>query len=200
MSTLRVACVKTGDKYPDEYVRRLLEGVSRHLREPFRFVCYTDRPVSGVCCEPLPVDLPGWWAKLGVFSLPGRTLYLDLDVVVCGGLDPLVGCLDRGRLAIVQDWHLPCYNSSVMVIRGPQRHVLDGFLPALVDCLPSDQEWISCCFPDAVRFPVQWCRSWKSHCRNLDGPPGNSRVVVFHGEPKPHECDGWIRDLWEGGT
>lgn len=198
MTPLRVACVKTGDKYGEDYVLNLRDGVARNLRRPHRFVCYTERPVPGVPCESLPVSLPGWWAKIGLFKLSGRTLYLDLDVIVCGGLDPLVGCLDRGRLAILQDWHLPCFNSSVMVINGPQPHVLERFRPTLVECLPSDQEWISCCFPDALRFPAQWCPSWKLHCRNLDGPPGNARLVVFHGEPKPHECDGWVRDLWEG--
>jgi len=29
----------------------------------------------------------------------------------------------------------------------------------------------------------------------LDGPQGAS-IVVFHGEPKPHELGGWVRDYW----
>ena len=65
----------------------------------------------------LPIDLRGWWNKLYLFKpgvLEGRVLYIDLDTVIVGDLDPLAQY--DGRFAILRDLFRPQhYGSGVML-------------------------------------------------------------------------------------
>jgi FkbM family methyltransferase len=66
-----------------------------------------------------------------------------------------------------------------------------------------DQAWIENCMfnPDILQdeFPTDFI-SYKVHCNNtlLHKP----KVVVFHGEPRPHNAGGWVDHVWKigGGT
>lgn len=93
--------MKWGDRYSPAYVNNLHRGVSRHLNRPHRFVCFTDN-IDGIDRHIETVPLPDFaapeeiqdmrWRKLTLFSfqladLCGPTLFLDLDVVIVGGLD-----------------------------------------------------------------------------------------------------------------
>lgn len=187
-----VCCVKVGDKYGPEYVTRLRDGVARHFNVPHNFVCFTDQPVAGVKCYPLPADLPGWWAKIGLFKLKRPLIYFDLDVVITGSLKPML-CFDR--FAIIKDWWLPGYNSSVMVLTGNEYEVWDEFCPETMTEFPQgDQQYISSMLPGAVTFPPNWFLSYKANdCREK---PDMALAVIFHGNPKPHELGGWVNDTW----
>jgi uncharacterized Rossmann fold enzyme len=50
--------------------------------------------------------------------------------------------------------------------------------------------------PDILqfKFPNQF-KSYKLDCR--DFVPRGTRVVFFHGFPRPHQCDGWVKDVWK---
>src|SRR5689334_12929315 len=96
-----ICCVKAGRKYGPEYVQRLRDGVRRHLPEHAKdipFVCFTDDPVDGVECRPLPANLPKWWPKVSLFSLRQPLVYLDLDIVILGDLTPLLEWQGFGTL------------------------------------------------------------------------------------------------------
>lgn len=83
-----------------EYAAKLFAGVDRHVTQPHVNFLITDTPSAtpkNAEYIPHPMDrrqAPGWWSKLAVFKpylLPlNRTLYLDLDNVVCGPLDPML--------------------------------------------------------------------------------------------------------------
>lgn len=192
-----VCCVKTGDKYGPRYVTALRNGVARHLAAPHRFVCFTEQPVPGVTCLPLPADFPGWWAKIGLFKLGRRLIYFDLDVIPTGDLSPLLAI---DRFTIIQDWWVPMFNSSVMVLTGDERHVHDRFDDAAMAACPyGDQQFITHQLPDADTFPADWFLSYKAHHCQDAVPPG-ARAVVFHGTPKPHECGGWVAAQWQSAT
>lgn len=191
---MQIVCVKTGTKYSDDYVLKLRNGVARHLSQPHEFVCLTDRPVDGVACRPLPADLPGWWAKIGLFKLREPLVYFDLDVVITGSLEPL---LEWKEFGILKDYGLPMNNSSVMVLTGNEGNVWDNFSDDVMSrCKYGDQQWITEQLPDAETFPEQWFPSLKAH-RCFSTFPKSALAVVFHGEPKPHECGGWVRNLWQ---
>lgn len=96
-----VLCMRWGTLYGPAYVNNLRRGVARHLARPHRFVCFTDDP-AGLDAEvealPLPeLGLPAGksdtrWRKLALFradlgGLSGQALFLDLDLVITGGLD-----------------------------------------------------------------------------------------------------------------
>lgn len=213
---LTVACVKWGDKYPADYVLRLQSMCRRNLPE-HRFVCFTEHPVPGVECLPLPSDLPTWWSKVGLFR-PGLftsdVLYLDLDVVITDRLHGMVGLLeeDRTRLWIRDDFSYSlrtprcglgpellrmlggpgCCNSSVMLWHGDAcNEVWTRFDPAVMDVLHGDQNWITqVLWPDKIALlPDAWASSYKYG--------GTGVIRVFHGSPKPHEVgDRMIAECW----
>lgn len=187
-------CVKTGDKYGPEYVTKLRNGIARNFSGEHNFVCFTDKPVDGVRCYPLPADLPGWWAKIGLFKLARPMIYFDLDVVVTGDLTPLTKI---GRFSILKDWWWPGFNSSVMVLTGNERHVWERFRPEMMASLPmGDQEWITKQMPGAALLPPEWFPSYKAN-KCADECPDKALAVIFHGEPKPHQCGGWVADNWK---
>ena len=192
-----IACVKKGDKYGHDYVRKLKRGIERHLDRPrdHDFVCFTDDPVPGVLCESLPDNrLPGWFAKIGLFKLKEQALYFDLDMVIVGALKPL---LDWEGFGILADPWLPTFNSSVMRLTGNEGHVFDTFTPdAMRGCYMGDQQWITQAMPGANTFPVEWVPSYKAH-RCADGYPPSAIAVNFHGEPKPSQIQsGWVKEMW----
>jgi hypothetical protein len=195
-----ICCVRTGKKYGDEYVQRLHDGVRRHLPESAkdtRFVCFTNEPVAGVECEPLPVDLPKWWSKLGLYALAKPLLYFDLDIVILGSLQPV---LEWDGFGTIKNPWLKGYNSSVIKLTGNEFHVWERFVPGVMSAMRGDQDWLNVAMPDAPTFPVEWFPSWKVHrCFAMPEPPPKAIAVITHGSPKPHQiADGWLRDHWIG--
>ncbi len=207
---LTVACVKWGDKYGGEYVHRLRRGVERHLARPHRFVCFTENPVDDVECRELPSELPTWWSKVGLFRpgvLDGEVLYLDLDVVLTGSIDPLPMLLEEADGLWARDdfsysLRTPRHdldvafrkflggagtvNSSVMLWRGDCcRSIWDEFTPAVMQEVHGDQNYISrLLWPRGqIHFiPDDYVGSFKyGRLRNEAVRP----VTVFHGNPKP---------------
>ena len=214
-----VLCMKWGAKYGPEYVNRLYGMVARNLARPFRLVCLTDDPMGvrpEVTCAPIP-PLPPFdqpkergWRKIASFSpdlaglLPGVVLFLDVDVVIVGPLDPLFEA--PGEFPMIRDWyhHLRVVgNSSVYRYRlAERRDVFDYFCAhadAVVRRRRNEQEYLTWLMArkGALAFwPAAWCRSYRAEClppwplrlwRAPAAPPG-SRVLVFHGDPKPPEA------------
>lgn len=217
---MNVVCVKWGNKYDPEYVTKLQSMVTRHLPEQHEFLCFTENPVDGVECRPLPSDLPTWWSKIGLFRpglLEGPTLYLDLDVVITESLWPLVREFwsDPSRLWSVDDFSYSLINprsglsgetrrllggagtinSSVMLWSGDSaRRVWDEFDAAVMDELHGDQNWVTrALWPGGIRLlPAGLVTSYKY------GNFQRSPLVVFHGDPKPHQVrDDWVLREWK---
>lgn len=193
-----VVCVKWGNKYGPEYVSNLRAMVAKNLIGSYKFVCLTDDP-TGLECDtmPLPGNLAGWWNKVYLFKpglFNGKVLYLDLDVCITGSLAPLI--TSHG---IIKDWHLPTYNSSVMVWNaGDHADIWEKFTPDIATRLHGDQDWITE-LGGWELIPTEWCVSYRSHAR--DNPPENAKVVCFHGEPKPHDYPSqWVGPIWHGKT
>ncbi len=197
-----VVCVKWGTKYGADYVNRLGAMVRRNTKRRVRIVCFTEdaRGLDGVEAQPLPAPgLSGWWNKVALFkeSLPGvqgRVLYLDLDVVVTGALDPL---LERdGDLVIMDNDYVPGFNSSVMLFEvGARPEIWNKLTPADVARLDGDQDWIGLTAPDAELWPDGWCVPFR--LRAAQRVPDATKVVVFPGYPNPDEYPAeWVRQLW----
>jgi uncharacterized Rossmann fold enzyme len=211
---INVVSVRVGDKYPIEYVIKLHDGIARHLDEEQRHWCLTDKPdelPEGITAIPHNPDLPGWWQKVFLFApdMPWSTgdeiLYMDLDVCVTGRLEGLPH-------GIIQDWHWPCYNSSVMRwTYGQYRNVWACFKPhrdintrstVLAPLLPKgqinggDQEWITS-MGEWPTFPADMFVSYRNA---VSWPPETAKAVIFHGDPKPHEVtEGWVPGVWRVG-
>jgi hypothetical protein len=240
-SPVTVLCMKWGAKYGPEYVNRLFGMAARHLTRPFQFVCLTDdaEGVRGeVTCAPIP-ELPPirqtkerGWRKIACFSpelaalLSDVVLYLDLDVVVMGGLDPLFD--HPGRFPMIRDWYHPLRrvgNSSVFRFRpAEQGDLFTAFCTGrdtIVQRLRNEQEFLSERLDargELSFWPAAWCQSYRVSCLapwplrlwERPRPPTDCRVLVFHGVPKPREAmvgraglllqtwrpAPWLGDLW----
>lgn len=219
------AMVWVGQKYGPEYVHTLVDMITRNASklDSAVFWCVTDRPnelPEYVRPVPVPNDLPGWWAKVGLFSpaMPWaegeRVAYFDLDLAITGRLEDLVE-----TKGIIRDWLWPCFNSSVMVWdHGEHRDIWDKFDQSVMtspgkvvptECLPAgqvnggDQEWITQVDQEASGapwrlFPSHWCLNYREHAQAW--PPDGCKVVSFNGLPKPTEItEGWVPQVWRVG-
>ena len=208
---LNIWSVCVGNKYSDDYVIRLKKMVERNITTEHRFICLSDRAIEGVECFITPVDWPGWWQKLYLFTASnyygGFNLYFDLDVVIVGDVTRLVSA----PLSMPKNWarsgHGGC-QSSVMSWGIDCSTITRLFDPTKLSApangnygyygdksLWGDQEFITDVLgePGEVIEPMYGIYSYKYHC--LNGPPDDAKVVCFHGSPKPHEVnEKWVKD------
>lgn len=198
-----VVCVKAGTKYGADYVNRLASMIQRNCAMPLHVVCFTDDPRGldpSVEPQPLPADgLQGWWNKVALFQekLPGvsgRVLYLDLDVVITGWLDPLLTA--PGDFIVMDNDYVPGFNTSVMLFEvGARTDIWKKFSPDVAQRIEGDQDWVALMAPDAHLWPAGWCVPYR--LRAAQAVPHGSKVVVFSGRPNPDEYPAeWIRQYW----
>jgi len=222
--TRTIVTLKWGDRYGPEYVNVLNRAAREHLSPPVRFVCFTDDDQGldeSIETHPIPpIDLPPekartGWRKLCLFRddlpLDGLCLFLDLDIVVTGSLDPLFTYASPDEIPIIHNWaprrkiwfgRDPMIgNSSVFRFPANQcRSVWDRFHAekewALAHFQPP-QTYLTHCIRDRMVFwPREWIRSFKRHCRppfplnyfQEPKPPNDAKIIVFHGRPDPDEA------------
>lgn len=215
---LNIVCVQSGNYcgMGADYVNRLYDMVIRNLPDGFkgRFVCFTDNPEGlneRIVVKSLPEGLNGWFNKLYLFSPDAfeageRVLYFDLDTVITGWLDDIAAY--KGDFAILRDYYrLGGLQSSVMAWEAGKADFIwnDWLASGKPEVNGGDQAWIEtvtnfiCFKPDILQdlFRGDFV-SYKVHC--LNGLPLDSKVVVFHGQPRPHEAqDEWVQKIWSIG-
>ncbi len=231
MQSVNVLCIKWGKKYGPEYVNRLHNMVRRHLHRPFRFVCLTDDAQGidpGIEVKPIPPigfdefdQREPWtfghgWLKLTSFAKPlydleGRTLFLDLDIVIVDSLDPFFD--QPGEFVVIKEWdkkdgtgNTSVYLFTVGAHVDALDHLRSGY-PKVVEEVRNEQEFITGYLGRQGKvsyWPEEWCRSFKRHCmrRGIMGwfappviPPG-ARVIAFHGKPNPPDAIAGISGKW----
>lgn len=191
----RICVLRSGGEYRPRHVQWLADQVPG-------LVCLSDVPVPGIETIPLVSEWPGWWSKIELFrpDIDGDLLYLDLDTVVLGDLEPFELA---GATTMVSDFYrLDLPNSSLMYIAeadksavwesfnaGPTGHMMrcrtrscwgdQGFLQGV---LPDAQRWQEVLPGKVVSF--------KADCRG--GLPPGADIVCFHGNPRPWD----VRAKW----
>ncbi len=217
MTELIVACVRTGTRYPIDYVERLRNMVSRYLLQPYRFVCLTDRPQE--TCRDVEfvdvsnLDLPRWWAKMALFRRAwrgnARVVFLDLDTVIIGPLSPLAEV--RADFAICENFtrasgnlNWPCrYGSCVMVIGAGWHEALWNVFNQRRDLMTTfarfgDQKAIEELYPCASLLqPMLGPDYFMGYRQITERRPRHTSVVNFGGNSKPHNCHiKWVEEAW----
>lgn len=211
--TLNVVCVFWGNKYPTAYIDRLYAAAERHLPDGlnYQFYCITEQDIPGVICLKPRHDWPIWWNKMNMFdpSLlpPGPTLYIDLDSVIVGDLEPIVRAKAEEPLIIVENFSMNkahcAHNSSVMLFDSSDLRIAALFeafeadADRVMKALHGDQCAIWRILRDNVaNFDNRLIVSYKYSCRGK-GLPKDARAVIFHGKPDPHEVrDPWVAQNW----
>ena len=224
--TQTVISMKWGKRYGSDYVNRLYSMVQRHTKRPTRLVCYTDDAngiTSAVETYPLPpIDLPEhrrWhpWRKISLWQkelegISGEVLYIDLDVVITGGLDDFFD-YKPGRYCVARNWTQPDQrigNTSVYRFEvGAQTHLYDRIMKECADVMAqysNSQTFISREIGDMEFWPDPWCVSfkhslipaWPLNLLVMPKLPHDARIVAFTGKPDPDEAlEGrWPREHW----
>jgi hypothetical protein len=189
----RVVCLRTGDRYGPEYVAYLEQAVRRSTDQPVLFEVIREG-----------ARFPGWWQKLCLFPPPQRTVFLDLDVVLVDSVEFLFDYV--GDFCVWGDPWNGKWNTSVMAIApGFGAEIRDRFLEdadAIMRRLHGDQDFVAeVLWPHADTWQTVApgkVRSYKAD--HLEAGPAGAAIVVFHGQPKPHELppEHWARRAWEG--
>ena len=208
---LTVLCVcKSGGQYDTEWVRKLRDGCERNVVGRHKFVCLSDIDVP---CERIRLtqDWPGWWSKIEMFRpgvIDGPTLYLDLDTVITGPVDPRVPV----DFAMLQSfWTTEMVGSGVMWFSGLNvpHHVYTKFAKQPDAYIRhykrnargpyvGDQAWVW----DSMKHEVPrineylpGIKSYKMHC--VKGLPEDASIVCFHGKPSATEIHtDWMEKHW----
>ena len=206
-----VVCVKWGDLYSEEYVHILRDSVARNTTVEHRFICFTDEPIDGIDCRPLPDGLQGWWNKLALFDirqeLNERVVYFDLDTAITGNIDFLMNyggsLLGIENLGVFNKYEDPKqytdhFQSGVLAwnhtmgdivwraFENQGRSALELFAGdgEFLDALimPSHREYIQKIFPE------HFLESYKYQVYERGSVHPDTSIVCFHGEPRPHQA------------
>jgi hypothetical protein len=198
---LTIACVlKNGGDYDSSYVRHLFKQCRRQIELPFNFVCFTDKENDfaweGLQRVHLSYGLNGWWSKLEVFRLKGQpVLYLDLDTVLAGSLDPLIAQIEAEQhtfLALRPFKPTEVWASGVLGFNGDFSGILESVTALDIIRHRWDQRWMSHWLGtnsvdvSAVQDFVNVV-SYKHHCRSTGKIPADASIVCFHGKPRPRD-------------
>ena len=164
----------------------------------------------------VPLNGVGYWNKLRLFDpalgLRGRVLYIDLDSLIVGPLDPIVDypadfalttdalVKERAHLDRDRDGRriVRRFNSSVMVWNGgEQADLWERWTPKVAKELSTDQDWIGEQSEGAVGMPLEWFPRL-----SRVGPPETwspETKVILAKKPKNHEAVlryPWFGPLW----
>ncbi|HVZ60627.1 MAG TPA: class I SAM-dependent methyltransferase [Terriglobales bacterium] len=212
---LTFACVNWRDYLGRgvEYVNVLYDSIRRNLKDGTegRFVVFTDDTfehgyAKGIEIRKLKSGLDGWYNKISLFrddAFPAgdRVIYFDLDTAIVNSLDAIVAY--DGPFAILRDVYRPNgLQSSVMMWEaGKYGYIWEGFEAfGYPKFLHGDQEWIEKSVEDPVIIQRQFPGVFASYKREAQfGIPPKASVIFFHGIPRPHECENWVKNVWKVG-
>jgi len=219
---ITVACMLWGD-WPagEDYVTRLYNGVKKHLKQDFRFVCMTDWPILvGVpeAVEILPLPCPHFKRNLRKMvyyqphnGLHGQVLAVDLDNVVTGSLDDIASY--RGRFCTLEDLYdgNGVAGGGLIGFDAEDRSLADAlYYPvvanpdeiAMQTAGGSERHW----FRRRMHSPDFWQKlypgqivSAKPDRKVRETIPEEARMVCFHGRHKPHDYTHleWVKQNWK---
>lgn len=224
-SSVNVVCMKWGTRYGSEYVNRLYGMVKRNLQRPYKFYCITD-DFDGIRQEVLlrrmppfaiPPHITGPWKKLvmfqrNLFDIEGKTMFLDLDVIIVGPLDKFFDYSDRFCVRHEFDRRKEkdtFGNTSMYVFTA-------GAYPEIYEDYFQNQEMIHKKYFTAEQeyvtrtlysrgelkfLPNEWIVSFKEHCLphlpmrwwKVPRLPAGASILAFHGRPLPEDA---LRGEW----
>jgi len=190
---MQLACVlRSGGEYTPDHVRMLADSVLAN--NDLQIVCLSDISFKcpGVEVRPLQHKWPTWWSKIELFrEFLGPTLYLDLDTVVIGELPPI----GKDFTMLRDVYRSNDFGSGVMSWASSHSWLYENFLRQ-----PSyyinryrtrrnwgDQGYIRDYLGMVPQLFGDEYRSYKVHC--IEQVPAGTKVVYFHGKPKPWEVE-----------
>lgn len=214
----QIICIKWGTKFGPEYVNRLHGMVSRNITPPFRLFCFTDDSDGlhpDIAVRPLPefdyvapVNTRGKWPKSRLWGdlgdVTGVVLFLDLDVLITGSLDPFFSYGDPDDTILGRNPNTPFEKlgqTSVYRMRvgnlKPLQQIFRDDPQGVADTYRYEQRFVTRNAPGGVKFwPRGWLAHFRMHCvpvfplnyvREARIPP-KSRIIIFAGALNPPDA------------
>jgi len=202
-----VCVLKTGGDYTEEHVRILQRQVQRSMPLLDSFVCLTDLPsIEGIYTRPLIHDLQGKYSMQEVFGIKGRVVVTGLDTLMFGALDRI--------------WDLPCGDDDFYMIRSfnPRREFANGVMmwngdweerlmqhpkASLNGRLEQEHTIRNLKAAGANikilnnHFVIESYK-WYTKRVGVTKKPKHVDFVLFHGIPRPHECNtAWVKEAYQ---
>lgn len=185
--------------YDENWVEKLYRGFARNLTQPFRFICWSDKPRT--YAEPIETRLladpePGYGACIQPYELGEPMILVGLDTVITGNIDDLADyCWIASKIALPRDPNSPYMAcNGVCLVPGGHSAVWtehDG---------RNDMQWMRAQPHDYIDdlFPGQ-VRSWKGG--ELPGVRDTgldeTRICYLHGDQKMHQIkEPWLLEHW----
>src|SRR5690606_22394387 len=126
---------------------------------------------------PVPTDVPGKWRKTALwgdelFDLSGPALFLDLDVVITGPLDPLFEMGEPEDVILARNWVRPLERlGQTSVFRfpiGKHGYMLRDFRAdsrGISQRYQFEQRYVTRHIRGGVKFfPSRYIRHFRQHC------------------------------------
>ena len=188
--------VRQGNKYGPEYTRMLRRMAME--TSGLDTIVLGDGEDADIRLE---FNWPGWWSKLEAFrpDLEGLRpfLFVDLDSFILKDVSSLI----RDEPWICREWWtrggqtIGKVQSSVMVIPKDTSEIWETWTlhPLQWMGLWGDQAFLEKFKWNFIQdeYP-DYVGSYKLH--NKEKP--ETRIVTFHGKPKPPDAKGWPEEIW----
>lgn len=215
----QVMCINWGTRYGAPYINRLYAMVARNITPPWKFVCFTDTRDGlhpDIICHDLPplgTELPqntrGKWQKSRLWAktlpdLEGPVLFMDLDVVITGSIDPFFefGAPEDVILANnpAKPFHRSGQTSIYRMPVGGLAALQEKFIAdpqAAADRYEWEQSFVTHNAPGGIKlWPRKWVRHFRIDClwpfplNYVLAPrkPADARVVIFAGALNPTDA------------
>jgi len=211
-----VICAKWGTRYSPLYVNTLWSMIKRSTARPTRLVCYTDDP-SGLDGQITALAMPELklperignlpWRKLALWKpdlegVSGDVLFMDLDTVITGSIDPFFDFSPQTTFCVIENWTqlgIGMGNTSVYRFKvGAHSYLYDMTVndPDTVLRYRNEQTFISAVVTQKAFWPEGWCVNFKHHLLprwpmnffRVAALPADVRIVCFTGKPDPDEA------------
>lgn len=180
--------------YTPIWADKLCRGFMRHLRQPFRFVCFVDKrymfeePVEAL---PIESNAPDYGCFIEPFKLDGPLIVVGLDTVITGNCDHLADyCYSGDKVALPRAvYKKGTVCNGVALVPPGSRHIYSRWNGE------NDMEWLR--KQDYEVIDNLWpghVVSYKGHVKN--NGVGDARIVFFHGKEKPHEINHPVVAQW----
>ena len=206
-----LCALRSGGDFSIDDVDRLRENIMSRFTRPVDFVAVTDIPDDGN--EDLLDDWPGWWCLIELFRFTGPCMFVGLDTVAVGNLDPfydMVTDMGPDEFGMIRTFNtrgrFGGWASGVTAWNGDFHGIYDHMRrrsDLVQECFKYEQIFTSWHVREQdipmkdIRSAVDGIYSYKRHCH--PDLPEDARMVLFHGTPRPAQAKAdWVRELYKG--
>jgi len=200
-----ITVLKTGAEYTPNMVKTIQRMCERHITMPFEFICYSDVDIDGITVRKLKHNWPGWYSKMEMYQEEGPCLFMDLDTIITNNIDSLIQQALKYEFIILRDFYrgyrkhresdLEAKQSSLVFWNMNVKPLYDDYIKNVRTVHNGDQEIVEQYFKDKEDLVTYWqdidssIVSFKVHMKSRKANLKDTKIVIFHGKPRPWQQD-----------